>query len=92
MPKGLRDAMAVGNRWQDILGSQFVTGRTGNEILARTRDDKVEPVSDETRFRKGDQVAVLIMNERLEEAKAFLARFGITPEGEEPGEEAATDS
>lgn len=36
-PKGLRDAMAVGNRWQDILCSSFKTGRTGNEILAATR-------------------------------------------------------
>jgi hypothetical protein len=37
VPKGLRDAMAVGNRWQDILCGQFKTGRTGNEILAATR-------------------------------------------------------
>ena len=33
-PKGLRDALAVGNRLQDILTDEFVTGRTGNEILA----------------------------------------------------------
>jgi len=34
VPKGLRDALAVGNRWQDLLTGSFVTGRSGNEILA----------------------------------------------------------
>ena len=38
VPRGLRDAMAVGNRWQDILCRNFVTGRTGNQILAATRE------------------------------------------------------
>ncbi|MEM1439713.1 MAG: M24 family metallopeptidase [Pseudomonadota bacterium] len=33
-PKGLIDAMAVGNRWQDTLTNAFETGLTGNEILA----------------------------------------------------------
>ncbi|MEO0616019.1 MAG: M24 family metallopeptidase [Pseudomonadota bacterium] len=33
-PKGLVDAMRVGNRWQDTLTDAFETGRTGNEILA----------------------------------------------------------
>ncbi len=33
-PQGLRDALATGNRLQDILTNEFVTGRTGNEILA----------------------------------------------------------
>jgi hypothetical protein len=33
-PEGLRAALAVGNRLQDILTGQFQTGRTGNEILA----------------------------------------------------------
>ena len=37
IPQGLKDAMAVGNRWQDILCGSFKTGRTGNEILAATR-------------------------------------------------------
>jgi hypothetical protein len=37
VPEGLRKALATGNRWQDILTSHFVTGRTGNEILAATR-------------------------------------------------------
>jgi hypothetical protein len=37
VPDGLKDALAAGNRWQDILTSNFVTGRTGNEILAATR-------------------------------------------------------
>jgi Xaa-Pro aminopeptidase len=36
-PAGLREALSVGNRWQDILTGNFVTGRTGNEILAATR-------------------------------------------------------
>jgi hypothetical protein len=35
-PPGLIEALAVGNRWQDILTGEFVTGRTGNEILAAT--------------------------------------------------------
>ncbi|MFT5141913.1 MAG: hypothetical protein ACI80V_003631 [Rhodothermales bacterium] len=33
-PEGLRAALAVGNRLQDILTGQFQMGRTGNEILA----------------------------------------------------------
>jgi hypothetical protein len=37
VPAGLQKALATGNRWQDLLTSQFVTGRTGNDILARTR-------------------------------------------------------
>ena len=37
VPAGLKRALAAGNRWQDILTSHFVTGRTGNEILAATR-------------------------------------------------------
>jgi len=37
VPAGLKKALATGNRWQDILTSNFVTGRTGNEILAATR-------------------------------------------------------
>lgn len=34
-PAGIVDALATGNRLQDILTSQFQTGRTGNDILAR---------------------------------------------------------
>lgn len=37
VPAGLKRALAVGNRWQDLLTREFVTGRTGNEILAATR-------------------------------------------------------
>lgn len=37
VPAGLREALAAGNRWQDHLTSNFVAGRTGNDILARTR-------------------------------------------------------
>lgn len=37
-PQGLKDAMAIGNTWQDILTGEFVTGRTGNEILAATQE------------------------------------------------------
>ena len=33
-PAGLIEAMRTGNRWQDALTAEFVTGRTGNEILA----------------------------------------------------------
>lgn len=33
-PPGLVEALRVGNRWQDALTAAFVTGRTGNEILA----------------------------------------------------------
>ena len=33
-PQGLHDAMAAGNRLQDIHLEMMVTGRTGNEILA----------------------------------------------------------
>lgn len=36
-PAGLRRALEVGNRWQDLLTAEFRTGRTGNEILASTR-------------------------------------------------------
>jgi hypothetical protein len=37
VPASLKKALAAGNRWQDILTSNFVEGRTGNEILAATR-------------------------------------------------------
>ena len=37
VPVGLRRALATGNRWQDLLTGSFVTGRTGNEILAAAR-------------------------------------------------------
>ena len=37
-PKDLRDALAVGNRLQDILTGQFRTGRTGNDILKGALD------------------------------------------------------
>ncbi|HUF77313.1 MAG TPA: M24 family metallopeptidase [Thermoanaerobaculia bacterium] len=33
-PAGLRRALAVGNRWQDLLTGSFRTGRSGNEVLA----------------------------------------------------------
>lgn len=36
VPEGLVQAMAIGNRWQDILTSNFKTGLTGNEILANS--------------------------------------------------------
>lgn len=37
-PAGLIAALATGNRWQDLLTAEFVTGRTGNEILAAARE------------------------------------------------------
>lgn len=33
-PPGLREALRLGNRLQDILTAEFVEGRSGNEILA----------------------------------------------------------
>ena len=36
VPKGLKAALARGNLWQDGLTDAFETGRTGNEILARS--------------------------------------------------------
>jgi Xaa-Pro aminopeptidase len=36
VPQGLKDAMAKGNRWQDLLTTSFIAGRSGNEILAAT--------------------------------------------------------
>ena len=37
-PAGLKHALAVGNRLQDILTDAFETGRTGNEILRAALD------------------------------------------------------
>lgn len=37
VPQDLKDALAVGNQWQDHLTSSFKTGLTGNEILAATQ-------------------------------------------------------
>ena len=37
VPRGLRDALATGNRWQDLLVAQFRTGQTGSQMLAGTR-------------------------------------------------------
>ena len=37
IPAGLQVAMRIGNQWQDILTGNFVTGRSGNEVLAKTR-------------------------------------------------------
>jgi Xaa-Pro aminopeptidase len=34
VPEGLKRALAVGNRWQDLLTAEFRPGRTGNEVLA----------------------------------------------------------
>lgn len=42
VPAGLRAALAAGNQWQDLLTAHFATGRTGNEILAATREDAAE--------------------------------------------------
>ena len=37
VPPGLKQAMATGNQWQDLLTGSFETGLTGNEILAATQ-------------------------------------------------------
>ena len=34
VPAGLTQALAAGNRWQDLLAAEFRTGRTGNEVFA----------------------------------------------------------
>jgi len=36
VPAGLQSALATGNQWQDMLTSNFKTGRTGNQVLAAT--------------------------------------------------------
>ena len=33
----VQSRLGEGNRWQDLLTAEFVTGRTGNEILASAR-------------------------------------------------------
>ncbi|GGD74667.1 M24 family metallopeptidase [Lacimicrobium alkaliphilum] len=35
-PAGLKAALATGNHWQDLLTTEFKTGRSGNQILAAT--------------------------------------------------------
>ena len=37
VPEGLKQAMTVGNRWQDLLTAEFRSGRTGNEVLEATQ-------------------------------------------------------
>ncbi len=37
VPAGLRHALATGNRWQDLFTAEFVSGRSGNQILAAAR-------------------------------------------------------
>ena len=37
VPPGVRAALAVGNRWQDLLTGAFALGLSGNEVLARAR-------------------------------------------------------
>ena len=41
-PQSLKNAMASGNRLQDILTANFKVGRTGNDILARSLATAVE--------------------------------------------------
>ncbi len=36
-PAALAAALAAGNRWQDLLTAEFVTGRSGNQVLAAAR-------------------------------------------------------
>jgi len=46
-PKGLIDALAEGNRLQDIHGEEMIEGKTGNEILAnilkRAKEEGLNP-------------------------------------------------
>ncbi|MBW3670839.1 MAG: aminopeptidase P family protein, partial [Acidobacteria bacterium] len=39
VPEGLKRALEVGNRWQDLLTTAFVSGRSGNEILEKAKLD-----------------------------------------------------
>lgn len=41
-PHGLKQAMAAGNRLQDIVGEAMVPGKTGNQILAEARQKAIE--------------------------------------------------
>lgn len=36
VPEGLKAALRTGNRWQDLLTAGFKTGRSGDEVRART--------------------------------------------------------
>ena len=36
VPAGLKQALATGNRWQDLLTNEFRVGRSGNEVLSAT--------------------------------------------------------
>jgi Xaa-Pro aminopeptidase len=38
VPEGLVNALAVGNRWQDLLTAEMRPGRSGNEVLAAARE------------------------------------------------------
>jgi Xaa-Pro aminopeptidase len=40
-PQGLKDAMAAGNKLQDFVTSNFLIGRTGNEVLALARQQAI---------------------------------------------------
>lgn len=40
-PEGLREALKTGNRLQDILTKNFKGGRSGNEILAKSRKEAI---------------------------------------------------
>ncbi|XOV78850.1 MAG: M24 family metallopeptidase [Aestuariibacter sp.] len=42
IPDGLKQALALGNQWQDILTENFVTGRTGNAILQATIEESTK--------------------------------------------------
>jgi hypothetical protein len=37
VPQGLKDALVVGNQWQDFLTDSFKTGLSGNQILVETQ-------------------------------------------------------
>ena len=41
-PEGLRNAMKIGNRLQDIVISTFALGKTGNEALKESRKQAIE--------------------------------------------------
>ncbi len=48
-PEGLKSALALGNRWQDILTGAFKTGLSGNQILENTiKQSKAEGILSST--------------------------------------------
>jgi len=48
-------------------------------LLTRQREKKIEPIADNTRFKKGDNVTLLVNREREAEAEDHLLAAGFVP-------------